>query len=193
MAPHKLTWEERIAMFRSKVDSSNGPNSCWPYLGWTSRMGYGQFWAGDGKRFQAHAFAYLLAFGPHPTGKPYTCHHCDNPPCCNPAHLFAGNHLDNMMDRDQKGRQAKGDRSGDHLHPEAKPRGDNHWTHRHPEWIPRGEYRCRPGARLTLEDVRAIRDAAGTGESQRSIARRFGITQTNVSQIYRRRIWSWVS
>lgn len=50
-----------------------------------------------------HRLAYLAAVGPIPTGL-LICHHCDTPACFNPAHLFAGTHLDNMEDAKAKGR-----------------------------------------------------------------------------------------
>jgi DNA invertase Pin-like site-specific DNA recombinase len=40
------------------------------------------------------------------------CHHCDNPPCCEPTHLFLGTNADNIRDRQQKGRGASGARNG---------------------------------------------------------------------------------
>jgi hypothetical protein len=44
--------------------------------------------------------------------KYHICHHCDNPKCFNPEHLFVGTALDNNRDRNNKGRQAKGEQNG---------------------------------------------------------------------------------
>ena len=52
----------------------------------------------------ASRLAYLLGGGPVPDGKFYVCHKCDNPPCCNPAHLFAAAPSANVADAIAKGR-----------------------------------------------------------------------------------------
>lgn len=73
----------------------------------TARMGYGIFNAGTGRANRrtvyAHRFAWEITNGPIPVGL-LACHHCDNPPCCNPAHLFLGTHADNNADMNAKGR-----------------------------------------------------------------------------------------
>lgn len=99
------TVEER---FRAKVDR-RGPDDCWPWTGHTLR-GYGQFQAGTGRDesriVYAHRFAYELATGEDP-GDLFVCHRCDNPPCCNPDHLFLGDNADNMHDMAVKGRHGR--------------------------------------------------------------------------------------
>ena len=78
-------------------------NGCWEWQGTRSR-GYGKFSLG-GKLCRAHRFSWELAHGrPVPDGM-NVLHHCDNPPCVRPSHLFIGTHSDNMLDSFAKGRK----------------------------------------------------------------------------------------
>jgi len=98
--------------FWRRIDSSAGADACWPWSGSVDQSGYGMV-ALDGHARRTHRVAYALAVGPIPTGM-LVCHHCDNPPCCNPAHLFLGTLTDNNRDRANKGRSAalRGERNG---------------------------------------------------------------------------------
>lgn len=76
-------------------------NECWPWVGATDKDGYGRFRWNYGM-FRSHAVAYRLA---NPDSQaPCALHTCDNPPCCNPLHLFGGTQGDNVTDRHGKGR-----------------------------------------------------------------------------------------
>ena len=92
--------------FWSKVDQ-RGPDECWPWTASTNG-GYGAFGAklfGEKKMrvHRAHRVAFFLATGVAPDDL-VVCHSCDNPPCCNPAHLWLGTQADNNRDMSIKGR-----------------------------------------------------------------------------------------
>lgn len=94
--------------FWAKVDRSAGPNACWPFQGGRFANGYGRIKI-LGVTWLAHRRAHFLVTGELPEA---VCHRCDNPPCCNPAHLFSGTQAINQQDRKAKGRSSFGDRNG---------------------------------------------------------------------------------
>lgn len=87
--------------FWSKVDK-RGPDDCWPWAAARLPRGYGHF-SLNGRAVGAHRVAYELSTGSIPSGL-FVLHSCDNPPCCNPAHLRVGTPADNMRDKVDRGR-----------------------------------------------------------------------------------------
>lgn len=110
--PRYSTPDER---FWSKVDT-HGPTPehcpeigpCWIWTGSTRSNGYGQFSfriaPRRSKTWGAHKTAFVLSGGELTPEHPWTLHHCDNPPCVRPSHLFAGSPSDNTRDAMRKGR-----------------------------------------------------------------------------------------
>ena len=94
-----------VERLERSLDKSAGTDGCWVWTAATNSRGYGHA-TFDGARTYAHRIAYTLAYGPIPEGM-FVCHRCDNPPCCNPAHLFVGTAADNAQDMAAKGRQWK--------------------------------------------------------------------------------------
>jgi hypothetical protein len=88
--------------FWSKVDRTG---DCWLWVAHRNAQGYGQFATGGhhGAQVSAHRFAWELTNGPVPDGM-FVLHHCDNPPCVRPDHLFLGTQRDNVLDAWSKGR-----------------------------------------------------------------------------------------
>jgi hypothetical protein len=86
------------------------PGGCWEWQGATSSRGYGQIRI-NGKTLMAHRVSFEVFNGN--LGRKRACHRCDNPPCINPKHLFAGSQLDNIHDAISKGRlDNRGERHG---------------------------------------------------------------------------------
>lgn len=98
--------EER---FWSKVDRRDR-DECWPWTACVRRKdeGYGAF-GFHGRHQPASRVAWILTFG-EIDGKLEVCHHCDNPTCCNPNHLFLGTRKDNNDDKVVKRRHVFGER-----------------------------------------------------------------------------------
>lgn len=152
-----------------------GPDECWPWTHRTDADGYGlQKIAGIGWRVARWVLTQKIGRDMLPTE--VTRHTCDNPPCCNPAHLIAGEAVDNTRDMLTRGR---------HIHGEA------HWAKRNStkvQGMNNGE------AKLTDADVIQIRQRYATGmERQVDLADEFGVAQTRISSIVLRKTWKHVA
>lgn len=116
MTVERLVEWERVAeplrtegRFWSKV-AIGERDECWPWLAGTFDNDYGGFSVGR-ETVRAHVYAHELYFGPIADGQ-IVRHSCDNKGCCNPWHTIAGTQLENVQDREYRGRTARGERSG---------------------------------------------------------------------------------
>ena len=97
--------------FWEKVDKKSD-NECWEWKAYLED-GYGRFLFG-GKMERTHRVSWVLHFGNLPEDK-QVLHSCDNRKCVNPNHLFLGTNHDNVLDRNKKERQARGEKNNHKL------------------------------------------------------------------------------
>lgn len=149
--------------FWSGVDRGNF-NDCWLWKCSCLPKGYGLFYL-NGKRERANRVSWTLVNGLIPEffeGLPsQICHSCDNPPCCNPGHLFLGNNKINVRDSVIKGR------------------------HTNPVYF--GAF--NPRAQITELQAIEIKERYKSGETQTQIAGIYGVAQQTVSQICSGKRW----
>jgi DNA-binding transcriptional regulator YiaG len=162
--------------FWRKVDKSS---DCWLWTGALDSAGYGQISvgtkaAGGRKLALTHRLSYEWHHGPIPEGL-MVLHSCDIRRCVNPAHLSVGTHADNAADMVSRGRAAVGDQSSARLYPELRRRGVKH-----------------PKAKLSEDTVRAIRQQAATGMSQRQLAALYGVGKNTVQSVLEGKTWRHV-
>ena len=147
-----------VERFWSKVDLSKADEdfACWEWTAFQLIEGYGTI--GWGKKVcRSHRVAYEIAFGEYPDTL-HVLHHCDNPACVNPNHLFLGTNSDNIRDKVAKGR-------AQHLY------GEQHGKHK-----------------LTNEQVAEIRQRyAQGGVSYRQLAEEYGVDHSQIGNIVKRK------
>jgi hypothetical protein len=103
--------------FWERVNKTAG---CWLWTGSLGFYGYGQLSAGRNglTPLRAHRLSWELHNGSIPDGL-HVLHHCDNPTCVRPDHLFLGRAADNSLDKVAKGRARGGSMKGER-NPSAK-------------------------------------------------------------------------
>ena len=134
---------------------------CWEYEGARDCKGYGRIWYVN-NTIMAHRASYLMHVGPITDGL-FVLHHCDNPPCVNPEHLFLGTAKDNTHDMMRKGRRPdfKGEDVGK--------------------------------AVLTEDKVRLVRALLIAGKSRQEVADTFKVTLSCIDAIKHGRNWGWLT
>ena len=152
----------RTERFLQKVNQGSS-DECWEWTAHCIRDGYGRvLW--DGKMALAHRVSYTLFVGSIPEDM-CVCHHCDNPPCVNPQHLFLGTRKENMQDMAAKGRAGGCPQPGE----------------------------TNPQAVLKEHQVLLIRKMYATKLwTQKAIASQFNVSFQLISLIVNRKIWSHI-
>jgi hypothetical protein len=168
----KMAFDIAWLLSRTRIDEKSG---CWIWTRCLNNKGYGSAHMRIPRISGAHRIAWFIANGQNP-GLMYVLHHCDNPSCCNPDHLFIGTRQDNVDDMVRKGRNPSGNRHGARLHPESRLRGERH-----------------PLSKLTAANVAEIRRRVASGEKQISMCREFRVLRGTISDICRGLSWKSIT
>lgn len=153
-----------IKRFWSKVRKTK---KCWIWTGGQTGKGY-KIGKGYGlfrlraMSIRAHRFAWMITHGKFIPDGILVLHHCDNPPCVRPRHLFLGDKTDNALDMVAKGRS-----NG-----------------------PSGE--CNGQSKLTDASVRIIRGQHMSGMSYYALARIWKVSEGTIKNLVIRRTWKHV-
>lgn len=179
-----MTDEEKYRKILGKADlfwsrvGKGDPDACWPWLAACDIWGYG-FLNVKPTVIKSHRIAWILTHTMI-SSEEYVLHRCDNPPCCNPNHLFLGDNDINVADMVAKGRQSKGDKNSAAViagHQAARKRD------------PITYYQGRR-AKLNEDQVRLIREISSP---TKEVAAQFGVSKSLIEFIRNRKRWTHVA
>jgi hypothetical protein len=143
------------------------PSGCWEWGGYRDRRGYGQA-RYDARTCYVHTVIYVATVGPVPDGMELD-HLCRNPPCCNPCHLEAVTHLENI----RRGEWAP----ARNARKERCPKGHDYVTGTNGRYCPT----CRLARRVEVGET----SGAGRSETRNHCIRGHEYTQDNMRILYR--------
>ena len=152
---------------------------CWPWTAGRDGHQYGRAYANRRQR-RAHCIAWELSNGRPVNAGLCILHSCDNPPCCNPAHLREGTNLDNSKDMELRNR-----RRTPYIHFDVpisrRPTGDRNGMRMHPGSILRGE--ANGNSKLSAAQVVDIKKLRSDGSTLRSIAEIYSVGISTIHRI----------
>lgn len=147
------------------ANTTKKKNGCWEWRGYQAKHGYcpTKDYDNPGKNIPVHRLAYRVFKGKF-AEELLVCHSCDNRKCCNPEHLWLGNHKENAIDASKKGRLRTV-----------------------------GNLGIRNGhAKLNDDKVKEIRKLLQAGKKHKEISEIYGISCSVISEIRNGKMWKHV-
>lgn len=161
MSKQKLFASERLRKkFWGDVDSDEDQERCWPWMGFRTPEGYGRFYD-HGCQLVASRVAWEL-HNNEALGERMACHHCDNPICCNPHHIYAGDAKSNATDAAAR-----------NLLNSGRQCGESHTS-----------------ARMTWNKVDEVRARMNAGETPYGLASEYGVNPNTLRKIRDNVTWN---